>query len=261
MTAEAPAPDLLSKRRIAPRGWALVAVRLFALLLLLTLCIPAYYALAPVTRHNPVPRLFLRTVGTICGLRIRKLGALPVPGSFFIANHVSWLDIPALAGATGTAFVAHDGLAGFGPLRWLCELNDTVFIARHQRATVSIQIEQIRAAMHETGALAVFPEGTTSGGVELLPFKSSLLSAIEGHDRHVAVQPVWLDYGPEAREIAWVGDEPGIDNALHILARWRPIPLTLHFLPPLTGEERTNRKTMAHGARRAIARAMGLDPD
>ncbi|MCJ2188181.1 1-acyl-sn-glycerol-3-phosphate acyltransferase [Novosphingobium sp. 2638] len=226
------------------------------MLAVLMACLPLYYLLRPFTAHNPVPRWFLRTIAAIAGVHIRTRGPRPARRTFFIANHVSWLDIPALAGATGTAFIAHDGLTEIGPLRWLCELNDTVFVARHDRRSVAAQIEQVRAALRETGALAVFPEGTTSNGTELLPFKSSLLSALDTEADHIPVQPIWLDYGPETRGIAWAGTEPGLDNALRILARWRPIGLTITYLQPLSQDERANRKTMAQAARCAIASAM-----
>ena len=245
-----------AKRRIPLWGWPLIALRLAFLLFTLLACLAAYYLLAPFTRANPMPPRFLRAVGTICGLRLTVAGASPARRGILLANHVSWLDIPALAGAAGTAFVAHDGLAGFGPLRWLCELNQTVFVARHERRSVAAQIEQVRRAIADTGSLAIFPEGTTSDGSGLLPFKSSLLSAVDADCDTLAIQPVWLDYGPRVTDMAWVGDEPGLDNALRILARWRPIHLTAHFLPPLTSEQRADRKAIARHAREAIEQAM-----
>jgi 1-acyl-sn-glycerol-3-phosphate acyltransferase len=148
----------------------------------------------------------------------RRLAGTPARrGAFLVANHVSWLDIPVLSGATGTAFVAHSGLAGHGLLKWLCEMNDTVFVARHDRTSVQAQVAHVRAALSDTGALAIFPEGTTSDGTGMLPFKSSLLSAIDPVPPGIVVQPVWIDYGPEAAAIAWVGDEHGVDNFLKIL--------------------------------------------
>ncbi|GGB97497.1 1-acyl-sn-glycerol-3-phosphate acyltransferase [Novosphingobium endophyticum] len=241
---------------IAIWGWPLVAARIAALLALVVICVPLHYAVAPFTSAKPVPRLFLRLVGTVAGLRVRSSGPQPAPRTFFLANHVSWLDIPAIAGLTGCAFVAHDGLASIGPLRWLCRLNDTVFVARHDRRSVARQVEQVREALCETGALAIFPEGTTATGTRLLPFKSSLLSAIDADAEHVPVQPIWLDYGRHVGDIAWVNDEPGLANALRILARWRPIPLTIHFLAPLEGADRADRKAMARTAREQIEAAM-----
>ena len=61
-----------------------------------------------------------------------------------------------------------------------------------------------------------------------------------------------LDYGSEAADIAWVGEEHGLDNFKRILARARPVRLTIRFLPPLTGEALRDRKTMAAAARAAM---------
>ena len=103
--------------------------------------------------------------------------------------------------------------------------------------------------------LSIFPEGTTSDGCEMLPFKSGLLSALEGLPKGVPVQPVALVYD-EPGDIAWVGAEPGLRNAATILSRTRPIHLTLRFLPPLSGAALADRKTMAAAARAAIERAL-----
>jgi 1-acyl-sn-glycerol-3-phosphate acyltransferase len=117
-------------------------------------------------------------------------------------------------------------------------------------------VEQVRAALTDTGALTVFPEGTTSDGVGLLPFKSSLLSALDPPPPGIAIQPVWLDYGPDVARIAWVGEEHGLHNFLKILARRKSVPVTVHFLPPLTADESANRKVMAAAARERIVTTM-----
>lgn len=219
-------------------------------------CVPLYYICRIMRRHNPWPRLFLGGIARIAGARMTVKGALNGKGAFLLANHVSWLDIPVIAGATGTAFVAHSGLADHGLLKWLCAMNDTVFIARHDRRSVHTQVEQVRAALSDTGALTVFPEGTTSDGTSLLPFKSSLLSALDPPPAGIAIQPVWLDYGADVAGMAWVGEETGLENFLKILARRQPLPVTVHFLPPLNADETANRKSMAIGARNRILAAI-----
>lgn len=242
--------------RVAHVAWLLVILRLAAMILALLFHLPMYYVAAPFTARNPVPRHFLGLIAMIAGVQVRSRGDAPAQDTFFLANHVSWIDILAIAGTTGSAFVAHDGLAQIGPLRWLCELNDTVFVARDDRKTVGHQVEQVRTALVDTGALTIFPEGTTSDGTALLPFKSSLMSALESEADHIAVQPLWLDYGPEVAEIAWIDAEAGLTNALRLLSRARRIRLTIHHLPPLSAEDRADRKRMAAAARRAIERAM-----
>lgn len=244
-------------RSISALGWLRIVLRLSAMLLLLLVCVPLYYLHRLLRLHNPWPRVFLGGVAWIAGVALAYRGGKVRRGAFLLANHVSWIDIPALAWASGTAFVAHDGLAAMPLLKTLCEMNDTVFIARHERRSVTKQIADVRTALSDTGALTIFPEGTTSDGTGLLPFKSSLLSAIEPIPEGIAIQPVLLDYGAEAAEIAWIGDEHGLDNFLRILARGRPVSLTLHFLEPLTGEELTNRKTIAATAREELLTALG----
>lgn len=241
-----------ARRPISAFGWLRVCIRLLAMALLLLACVPLYYLHRLLRLHNPWPRVFLWGVAWIAGVDMTYRGKKPKAGTFLLANHVSWIDIPALAGATGTAFVGHDGLAAMPLLRTLCEMNDTVFVARHDRVSVARQVEAVRTALSETGALAIFPEGTTSDGTGLLPFKSSLLSAFEPIPQGIAVQPVLLDYGREAADIAWVGEEHGLDNFLRILARGRPVRLTVHFLPPLEGAQLQNRKTIAAAARDAL---------
>ena len=241
------------RRRFGPFAILRIAVRVAAMVVLLLACLLPYYLFALLRLHNPWPRVFLAGLCWIAGVQIKVVGERPKGSAFLIANHVSWIDIPAIAEATGSAFVGHDGLASVPLIKHLCAMNDTVFIARHDRASVHQQVEDVRRAIRDTGALTIFPEGTTSDGTGLLPFKSSLLSALEPVPESVRVIPVLLDYGAEAASLAWVGEEHGVDNFLRILARRRPVALTMTFCPPLSGEQVRDRKTMAAAAREALS--------
>lgn len=241
-------------KRIGPIGWLTIILRIALMLALLLIGLPFHYLWQVLGLNRFWPRVFLAGVGVIAGLRITVRGRHR-KGTLLLANHVSWLDVPAIAAASGSAFVAHDGLAAIPLLHQLCVMNDTVFIARHRRASVAGQASEIRQALDDTGALTLFPEGTTSDGTGLLPFKSALLAAVEPLPAGVAVQPVLLDYDDVA-EIAWVGEEHGLANFLRINARWRPVRLHVHFLEPLAGEALANRKTMAAAAQAALTKAM-----
>jgi 1-acyl-sn-glycerol-3-phosphate acyltransferase len=235
-----------------------IAIRLALMLAWLAGCLVFHHAWRLVRLPSPWPRIFLGGIGWIAGVEVTIAGVQVERGALLLANHGSWIDSPAIAGATGSAFVAHDGLAAVPLLRWLCRLNDTVFVARHDRTSIAAQVERVREALLGSGrgahALTIFPEGTTSDGTGLLPFKSSLLSALDPLPRGVVIQPLWLDYGPDAADIAWVGDEHGLANFLRILARRRPVRLTLHFLAPLSGAAVANRKAIAAAANAAIGR-------
>jgi 1-acyl-sn-glycerol-3-phosphate acyltransferase len=202
-----------------------------------------------------IPPTYLTGLGWIAGLRFTVEGK-PRKHALLLANHLSWLDIMALASASRTAFVGHSGLAGNPGLKWLCEQNGTLFVTRHQRHTIAEQVALIRSALGER-RLTIFPEGTTGDGRHMLPFKSSLLSAVGDLPAGVPVQPVALVYD-DAPAMAWIGAEPGLRNAFKILARTHRVHLVVRFLPPLTGAELADRKAMAAAARRAIERELSL---
>lgn len=244
----------VSAKKISPLGWALLVFRLILMALLLLLCTPLHLLWRVLGLGRLWPRIFLSSISAIAGLHIKRIGKAS-KNTLLISNHVTWLDIPALAEASGSAFVAHDGLTEFPLLKWLCEMNDTVFVARHQRSSVTEQIEQVRAAMAEAGPVTLFPEGTTNDGTQLHPFKSSLLSAIVPLPEGMAVQPVLLAYH-DVPNVSWVGEEPGLDNFKRILARFRPVKLDIHFLEPLSGDDLRDRKTVAAASEKAISRAM-----
>lgn len=237
---------------IGPLGVFRITVRISAMIALLLACLPLYYAARPFPPPNPWPRRFFAGLARVAGIRISTWGTRTGPGEFFLCNHVSWMDIPVLGACSGSAFIAHDGLTRFALLRWLCDLNETVFVARHDRRSVAAQVVQVREALREAGTLTIFPEGTTSDGTGVLPFKSSLLSALDSPPDGTAIQPVLLDYGKQSAELAWVGDDPGPANFLGILARRAPVHVTVAFLEPLYGGALANRKTIAMAAREAI---------
>ena len=221
-----------------------------AALLVVLFVIPAHLVATLFGHKHLVPPLFLGLMGRVAGLRIRVTGRAH-KGALLLSNHESWLDILALAQVARSIFVAHAGLAGHPVLKWLCDQNETVFITRDMRGTVARQVEQVRAALG-TRPVTIFPEATTGDGIELLPFRSSLLSAVEALAGDIPIQPVALDYA-DAGETGWYGDEPGLENVRRILSRREPVDLTIHFLEPLSGPDLADRKAMAAAARRIIA--------
>ncbi len=235
--------------------WLLVIARVTLWVVVFATIIIPHLLLSLVGKRHVVPPPFLATLGAIAGLEIEVRGR-PQPGALLLGNHVSWLDIFALAGIARTAFVAHSGLAENKALAWLCHQNDTLFITRDRRNTVNEQVDSVVERLGKR-PLTIFPEATTNDGTALLPFRSSLLSAVERLPEDIPVQPVALDY-VEAPQISWFGDEPGMANFVEIMARTRPVKLVIHFLPPLQGEELTNRKTMAAAAQAHIESALAL---
>jgi 1-acyl-sn-glycerol-3-phosphate acyltransferase len=174
----------------------------------------------------------------------------------FAANHVSWLDILALGGATGAVFVSRDDVEKWPVVGWLAGLNATIYVARQARREVHGQADRLRAALREGRAVALFPEGTTAGGDALLPFRPSLFASLFPPIPGVRVQPVAIDYGGLAEEIAWVGEEPAGANAGRLLRRRGTIPVTLRFLEPVEPQSAGDRKKLAAYGRAEVVAAL-----
>ncbi len=229
-----------------------IASRIAAIVIALALYLVLHGLWRLVRARSPWPPRFLGTIGRIAGARVHVVGTPLRRDAFMLANHLSWLDILILAGATGTAFVAKGELARVPVIGWLCRLNRTVFVARGERMNVGDQIATIRDALSRGHPIAVFPEGTTGDGTAMLPFKASLLAVLDPPPPGVRVQPVTIDYGAATHAIAWVGDEPGLVNALKILARPGRFDATLTFHEPFAPADFPGRKTIAAEARRRM---------
>ena len=237
-------------------GWMRLIARALALIALIIIFVPLHYLYRVLSYGSPFPMLFLRYAARVCGAKVEVIGTHLKRDVFFVANHLSWVDILALAGASGTAFVAKAELAEAPVVGWLASLNRTVFVKREHRMGVAEQINALKEALVDNWSVTVFPEGTTTDGQSLLPFKTSMLSVLEPPPPGVLVQPVILDYGPVAEWIGWIGNESGVNNAKRILARKGTFRVRLHYLEPFSPEDFRGRKAISQEARRRIEEAL-----
>src|SRR3712207_5946506 len=185
-----------------------LTLRVAAIVAGLMVCVPLHYLWKLLGLRSPWPRRFLYWVGRLAGMRPRIVGTPLRSHVLFVSNHLSWLDIMLIAGASGAAFVSKDDVARWPVIGWLARLNNTVFVARTERNAVRGQADALRSALATGQPVALFPEGTTEGGVDILPFRASLLASLFPPLPGVKVQPVAIDYGPAAHDIAWIGEEP-----------------------------------------------------
>ena len=237
-------------------GWMRIILRSLGLLTLLIVFVPLHFLYRIFAYGSPFPMLFLRYAGRICGARVERRGTHLKRDVFYVANHISWIDILALAGASGTAFVAKAELEKAPIVGWLASLNRTVFVKREHRMGVAEQINALKEALADNWSVTVFPEGTTTDGQSLLPFKTSMLSVLEPPPPGVLVQPVLLDYGPVAEWIGWIGEEGGLNNAKRLLSRKGSFKMRVQFLEPFSPEDFRGRKAISAEARRRIEEAL-----
>jgi 1-acyl-sn-glycerol-3-phosphate acyltransferase len=193
-----------------------------------------------------MPRFFLRLAARCVGAKIEVRGTPLRQDVFYISNHVSWIDILALGGTTGCAFVSKDDIGRWPLIGWLAAQNNTILIERARRSgAVSSQMNALRAAITDHQPVALFPEGTTGNGVELLPFKPTLFAVLLPPPRDIRIQPIWISYGTATSDVAWVDDEAAGANTSRILSRAGNITATLHFLDPFSPGDHPDRKALS----------------
>ena len=212
------------------------------------------HSLSKLTGTSRWPRRFLGGVAHICGADVRTEGAPAKSGDLLIANHVSWLDIMVLAGATGCAFISKAEIRGHPFLRWVADQNHTIYVDRAERRQIHDQARSIVDGLKRDQPLALFPEGTVGDGGTLLPFKPSLLSAVAPPPEGVTLRPVAIDYHGRAHVLGWAPGEHGMDNALRILGRKGRLPVTVRLLEPIAPSP--DRKIIARAAHDAVAVAL-----
>jgi lyso-ornithine lipid O-acyltransferase len=241
-------PSTARPERIRPRA----IVRLGLILIIMLVCLPLHGVWRLFGARSPWPQRFLGWTGRVAGARVRITGTPLQRDVLFIANHLSWIDVLVVAGVTGSAFVAKADMAPWPLLGWLSKLNNSVFVARNQRLDVGAQALAMKAALETHQPLTLFPEGTTGDGRALLPFRSSLIASVSPPPPGISIQPLAIDYGPDAPDIAWTDVESVGKNALRVMGRKGRLQVTLHFMEPLDHSDFTDRKAITAHARYAI---------
>ena len=234
--------------------------RIAGLLLLFAACAPLHL-IAKLFGPSPWPRRFLRGVVWISGVDMRCEGRPAPGGTLLLANHVSWLDIPILAAATGCAFISKAEVRDNAFLGWLADQNATIYVDRTDRRSIHGQVASLADGLKRCQPLTLFPEGGIGDRGRLLPFKPALLAAVAPPPEGVVIRPVALDYGVLAAVIGWAPGEPGIANALRVLGRRGRFAVAVRLLNPIPSEP--DRKALALAAHDAIAAALapsGMPP-
>lgn len=246
----------ISIRKIEPQAYMLFTARVLAIALPLFALLPLHLIWYSLRLPSPWAMLFMRIVARVLGAKV-KIHGLPLRKDvFFVANHLSWHDIPILAGITGTAFVAQDGVRDWPLIGWLAKINRTIFISRSEKQNIAQQVAELRDAVAENWSVTLFPEGTTSDGRGLLPFKQSLFATLAPPPKPMMVQPVLIDFGKVGPDIAWLGEETGWESAWRAFTRPGSYDVDVHFLEYFDPCELADRKAVCAVARSRLAAAL-----
>lgn len=210
-----------------------------------------------------LPVFYHRLCWRILGISVEVRGEISaVRPTLFVVNHSSYLDIMVLGGLIPGSFVSKAEVASWPLFGQLAKLQRTVFIERQARRVAS-QRDALQARLDAGGNLILFPEGTSSNGNRVLPFKSALFSVAERRvdGAPLAVQPVSVAYtridgmpvGYVLRPLfAWYGD---MDLAPHLwtMAGCGRLTVTVEFHPVVSSGDWGTRREMAAACGRMVS--------
>ena len=209
----------------------------------------------PLFGHNRPVTPFLTQA--VCKISLRILGikhhivGRPMTNTgAVVANHSSWLDIFTLNAAQRVYFVSKSEVAAWPGIGWLARATGTVFIKRDRRQA-KLQRDVLSSRLQAGHKLLFFPEGTSTDGRQVLPFKSTLFAALfeQNLKSDIHVQPVSVVYkapkGCDERFYGWWGDMAFDTHFLLTLSTWRQGRVEVIFSPPVAIAEFSSRKELS----------------
>ena len=172
----------------------------------------------------------------LCGMRlvVHNDGARLDEGVLVVANHISWIDIYVINAWRPTPFLSKAEIRRWPVVGWCAEQLGTVFIQREKRSDAKRIMHDLANRLNTGELMCVFPEGTTSDGVQLLPFHANMFQAAVSASR--PVQPVCMMYedaqGRQSTAPAYIG-EMSLGESLNALLRGGPLTAHVYVGAPL----------------------------
>lgn len=253
-------PGGLLRLAVRAPAAALWLALMFALFLLLRCVDRAAQAIAlrPLPALAPwVVQVWAAGALVVLGVRLRRTGAPMAHPGAILANHSSWLDIVVLMRAARVFFVSKAEVEGWPAIGFIGRAIGTMFIERRP-VEARRQTAALHARLKRGDRLCIFPEGTSTDGLRVLPFKSALFGVFFAPDLRPAlwVQPVSLVYrappGLPASFYGWWGDMDFGAHLASVLALSRGGEVEVRFHPPLRAADFADRKALADAAGAAV---------
>ena len=174
-------------------------------------------------------------------------------GSMLVSNHVSWIDIYAINSWYPPRFVAKSEIRSWPVIGWLCAQTGVFFVERARKRDAHRIMHVIADAMRSGDAICVFPEGTTSDGLQLLPFHANLFQAPVSAG--APIRPLALRYrvaatGELTTIPAYVGDLSMMDT-INAMLDGPPLIVEVCVGPAVAPE--TDRRGLAAHSHDAVA--------
>ncbi|MEX0605405.1 MAG: lysophospholipid acyltransferase family protein [Marinobacter sp.] len=202
--------------------------------------------------RSPWARFCFGGAARCLGFRVRHHGRVAKGPVLFVSNHISWSDIPILGGTAPLRFLSKAEVARWPVIGWLAVQAGTLFIQRGGGRANQSRTD-IRNALEAGQSVLVFPEGTTTVGITVLPFHGRLLSA--ALEASVPIQPVSIGYRRNSRPdhlAPFIGDD-GFHSHLIRMLKQPAVEVSLVFHEPVRATAKETISDLADRLQETVA--------
>lgn len=205
-------------------------------------------------KQRAIVRWWMRRVCRVLGMHVKRYGPPPEPGTLLVANHVSWLDIPACMSVMDINFVSKHDVLEWPFVGTMAKRAGTIFIVRGGREAATTTADHMAARLMQPSNILIFPEATTTDGLNVHRFHARLYQAAV--QTKAPIQALAIRYpghdGPEG--IApFIGDQTMFGHLWRLLGEKR-FSVELHFCDPVSSN--ADRRTLADRTREQICHVL-----
>lgn len=201
--------------RLVHLGWVIVSGMT---------CLPWFFMTARggrVTARIAWMQWMSRRFLTLLHCDVKVVGKVPESG-LIACNHLGYVDILVIGSVCPAVFVAKSDVKSWPIFGWLASRAETIFVSRDDRAEVALQLKEMEIPLRKRHPVVLFPEGTSSDGSSVLPFRSSLFESVIATGSPITPAAIGYDLrgeGSVGNEIAYWGDLVLLPHLLNLLSK------------------------------------------
>jgi 1-acyl-sn-glycerol-3-phosphate acyltransferase len=188
-------------------------------------------------------------------LKVAVIGPVPQRG-LLVSNHLSYLDVLVFSALTPAIFVAKREVKSWPVFGLFARLAGTVFVDRRRRLQAGACADAVETVLADGGLAVLFPEGTSSNGQQVLPFKSALLEPAVRSNHPISVSAIHYELrgGDVQEEVCYWKDMTLFPHLLNLLSK-RGLAVRVGF--SRTERENSGRKVLARQLRAEVSKLSG----
>jgi 1-acyl-sn-glycerol-3-phosphate acyltransferase len=208
-----------------------------------------------------------RKFARILGIEVSLSGHVPESGALVVSNHLGAFDPVILASQFPLAFAAKAELGRAPIVGWICRTVGIIFVERDRIMQAGSFADDVRARIDAGIRVLVFPEGTTSNGHSIRPFKTGSFEAVAEEAGYlvlpVCINVLEIDGEPatvtSAERLTW--SDPSLSYGSHgwSVLGLRRVRVEVAVGEPIEAGSR-DRKALAAAARAGVLSLKRLGP-